>query len=78
MTTQRLDPDGQWRPATPIPYDVSSVDFEVYGTGPYRWEAFIGEQQTGDGRARLGLVLSLCWHRWRMRRRLADAQQVAP
>jgi hypothetical protein len=79
VSSQRLDPDGQWRPATPIPYDFSSVDYEVRGSGPYRWEAFIGDQEVGRGRTRtrLCLRLALGWHQRRMRRRLAQAQQRA-
>lgn len=70
MSSQRLDPDGEWRPATPIPYDFSSVDYEVRGSGPYRWEAFLGDEEVGRGRTRtrFGLRLALGWHQRRMRR----------
>lgn len=50
------NPDGSWTPSQPLPL-TDDFDVEVYGTGPYRWEAWVGmtEVATGAARTRLGL-----------------------
>ena len=70
MPVSRQNPDGTWSPAEPEPL-TDDFDVEVYGTGPYRWEAWVGmtEVATGTARTRLGLQFAL----WRARRRHARA-----
>lgn len=60
MSTQQENPDGTWGPIHPIPLG-SDIDFEVCGTGPYRWEAMRGMDviASGKARTRLGLETSL-------------------
>jgi hypothetical protein len=60
MTTSRQNPDGTWTPAEPLPL-TQDFDVEVHGTGPYRWEAWVGmtEVATGSARTRLGLWFAI-------------------
>lgn len=60
MTTPQQNANGTWAPATPLPIS-DTLDFEVAGHGPYRWDAWRGTQQvaTGTARTRLGLTLAL-------------------
>lgn len=50
------NPDGSWTPSEPLPL-TDDFDVEVYGTGPYRWEAWVGQTGVAHGTAytRLGL-----------------------
>jgi hypothetical protein len=54
--TLRPDPDGFWTRAEPIPL-TQDFDVEVYGTGPYRWEAWAGRDMVASGTARTRLGL---------------------
>jgi hypothetical protein len=60
MTVSQQNPDGSWSPAEPEPL-TDDFDVEVYGTGPYRWEAWVGmtEVASGTARTRLGLQVAL-------------------
>lgn len=60
MTNLKQNPDGSWSPSTPIPL-TDDLDLEVYGTGPYRWEAMRGMATVaaGSARTRLGLEFAL-------------------
>ena len=71
MTNLQQNPDGSWSPAEPLPL-TDDFDVEVYGTGPYRWEAWVGMERVASGRARtrLGLQVALL----RARRRTREAQ----
>ncbi|MFE4818570.1 hypothetical protein ACFRFU_19485 [Streptomyces sp. NPDC056704] len=51
MTVSQQNPDGSWSPAEPEPL-TDDFDVEVYGTGPYRWEAWVGMTEVASGRAR--------------------------
>lgn len=70
--TLRQNPDGSWSPDQPIPL-TDDFDVEVYGTGPYRWEAWVGKDMIGCGsvRTRLGLWFSIT----RAKRRHAKGAQ---
>ncbi|MFE6408187.1 hypothetical protein ACFVOR_14775 [Streptomyces sp. NPDC057837] len=71
MTVSRHNADGTWSPDQPIPL-AEDLDVEVYGTGPYVWQAWIGLHRVDSGRAwsRPGLRFAL----WRAQRR--HARQV--
>jgi hypothetical protein len=60
MTVSQQNPDGSWSPAEPEPL-TDDFDVEVYGAGPYRWEAWVGmtEVASGTARTRLGLQVAL-------------------
>lgn len=64
------NPDGSWSPAEPIAL-TDDFDVEVYGTGPYRWEAWVGTTRVGSGqsRTRIGLRFAIA----RARRRTAPS-----
>ncbi|MGW5122996.1 hypothetical protein ACWEQ7_02845 [Streptomyces sp. NPDC004069] len=68
MSTVRQNPNGSWSPDEPLPL-TNDFDAEVYGTGPWRWEAYRGLAKVASGRARtrLGLQFAL----WRARRHRA-------
>lgn len=60
MPNSQQNPDGSWSPSQPLPL-TDDFDVEVYGTGPYRWEAWVGmtEVATGRARTRLGLRVAI-------------------
>ncbi|MFF0055632.1 hypothetical protein ACFYRI_14705 [Streptomyces microflavus] len=60
MPTSQQNPDGTWTTAVPIPV-TPTLDFEVTGHGPYRWDAFRGTRRLASGaaRTRLGLTVAL-------------------
>ncbi|WP_097982842.1 hypothetical protein [Streptomyces sp. f150] len=60
MATSQQNPDGTWTPAVPLPI-TPTLDFEVTGHGPYRWDAWRGTRQVaaGTARTRLGLTIAL-------------------
>jgi hypothetical protein len=60
MPESQQNPDGTWGPAEPEPLS-DDFDVEVEGTGPYRWEAWVGmtEVASGTARSRLGLLAAI-------------------
>ncbi|MFB8182609.1 hypothetical protein ACFC8N_42800 [Streptomyces sp. NPDC055966] len=56
----RQNPDGTWGPVKPLPL-TGDFDVEVYGTGPWRWEAWAGLDRvaTGNARTRFGLKIAI-------------------
>lgn len=62
MTAQTMqqNPDGTWTETVPLT-PTDDFDVEVYGTGPFVWEAWIGMRKVAAGRARtrLGLQIAL-------------------
>jgi len=67
MSAKIRNADGTLSDAVPLGY-IPGVDFEVYGTGPYRWDAFRGPTFVGRGEAktRIGLEFGL----WRAKRQI--------
>lgn len=67
---EQQNPDGSWSPATPLGWQGSGIDFEVYGTGPFQWVAYDEDicVGSGDARTRIGLAVAIR----RARKRLED------
>lgn len=59
--------DGIWEPATPLGFQGRTLDFEVNGSGPWRWEAYRGPRlvAAGTARTRMGLAVALWWTKLR-------------
>lgn len=68
----RQNPDGTWGPSKPAPL-TDDFDVEVYGNGPYQWEAWVGLDRVATGRARTRLGMRFAIARAK-RRRTVEAQ----
>jgi hypothetical protein len=66
MNAKIRNDDGSLSDAVPIGY-IPGIDFEVHGTGPYHWRAYVESGLIGsdNARTRLGLRFAL----WRAKRR---------
>ena len=73
MTTSQQNPDGSWSPAEPLPL-TDDFDVEVYGTGPWIWQAWVGLDRIASGRARTRLGLRFATARAK-RRHAKEAQR---
>ena len=62
----RQNPDGTWTPSESLPL-TDDFDVEVYGTGPYRWEAWVGMTEVASGRARTRIGLRFAINRAKRR-----------
>lgn len=69
MSTPAESANGIWSHSVPIPM-TDDFDVEVCGTGPYRWEAWVGLHRVASGRARtrFGLAVALLRAKRRHRR----------
>src|SRR2546430_2338943 len=76
MTLARQNADGSWSPAEPLPL-TDDFDVEVYGTGPYRWQAWVGMTEIASGRARTRLGLRFAIARAK-RQHARSSPQPAP